>query len=574
MKCSACDTLKKASRDRQVRREIRSDIIRKIVGGDLELEINKKNTPSKFKASQLFLSTAYDKKSTRTSLAYLWTLLAIFLVTLIGKLLPPFFDLVNIALLYLLPVLISAAFWGRGPSFFASFFGVLAFDFFFVPPIYSFTVTDLQYLFTFAVYLLVAFTISTMAAKLRNELEKSRKSERLTAELYALSRQMAVVTDLQQIWESLVNAIAEAIDGKIIFLLPNTDKTRLIEAASSPAGATLAGRNELGIAQWVLEHGQYAGRGTGVIRESPTFFLPVKMENRTMAVLAFTQETKDESISPDQLHILEAFSSLAAVGLIRVQLAEEAEKAKWLSESEKLHTALLNSVSHEIRTPLASITGAVTSLLVEGGVSGQESRDLLLRTIKEEAQRLNRFTANLLDMTRLESGILKPNVDWCDMQDVIGVAIREIGDILQKHALQIDIPAGLPLVKADFALIEHVVINLLENAVKYSPPDGEISISLQQRDQELLFSIMNTGLIIPVQDRNYIFDKFYRMQASKSRAGVGLGLSICKGIIEAHKGKIWVESSKQDGNCFIFSLPIPGQPSPPFGDIRGAENAA
>jgi len=162
--------------------------------------------------------------------------------------------------------------------------------------------------------------------------------------------------------------------------------------------------------------------------------------------------------------MLEAFTNIAAVGLTRIQLAKEAEKAKLLSESEKLHTALLNSVSHEIRTPLASITGAVTGLL-EGGVIGQESRDILLRTIKEEAQRMNRFTSNLLDMTRLESGILKPNVDWCDMQDIIGVTIREVRDILQKHSLQIHIPEGLPLVKADFALIEHVVINLLENAV-------------------------------------------------------------------------------------------------------------
>jgi two-component system sensor histidine kinase KdpD len=166
-------------------------------------------------------------------------------------------------------------------------------------------------------------------------------------------------------------------------------------------------------------------------------------------------------------------------------------------------------------------------------------------------------------MTRLESGVLKPAVDWCDMQDIIGVAIREIGDILQKHKLQIHISEGLPLVMADFALIEHVIINLLENAVKYSPPDGEISISVQQQDNELLFSIINTGHIIPVQDRKYVFDKFYRLHISKNRTGIGLGLSICKGIIEAHKGKIWVESSSQNKNCFIFSLPIPDQPLQP-----------
>jgi two-component system, OmpR family, sensor histidine kinase KdpD len=509
-------------------------------------------------------------KATRMNLAYLWTLLTILFVTIIGKFLPPSFNLLNIALLYLLPVLISAAYWGRGPSFFASLLGVLAFDFFFIPPIYSFTVTDLQYLITFAVYLLVAFVISTIAARLRSELEKTRKRERLTLALYTLSRQMAALTSVQQISQILVHTIAQATDGKIIFLLPDPEKNQLNIAAASPAGTTLAGGKELGIAQWVWDHGKNAGRGTEFIRESPTFFLPIKVEEKTMAVLAITTETRDVFISHEQLQIIEAFTNIAAVGLIRIELAKEAEKAKLLSESEKLHTALLNSVSHEIRTPLASITGAVTGLL-EGGVISPESRDILLRTIKEEAERMNRFTSNLLDMTRLESGVLKPIVDWCDMQDIIGVAIREIGDIVQNHKLQIHIPAGLPLIMADFALIEHVVINLLENAVKYSPPAGEISMSVQQQDKELHFSIFNTGPVIPMEERKDVFDKFYRLHISKNRAGIGLGLSICKGIIEAHKGKIWMESSSQNKNCFIFSLPIPAQPSQP-GNIQGEEH--
>jgi two-component system, OmpR family, sensor histidine kinase KdpD len=504
-------------------------------------------------------------------LPYLWTLLTISLITFIGIFLTPFFDLLNIALLYLLPVMISAVYWGRVPSFFASFVGVMAFDFFIVPPVYGLKPQDIRYLFTFAIYMLVAIVISTMAATLRDELEKTRKSESLTAALYALSRQMAAVTDLQQIWVSLVNTIAEAIGGKIIFMLPDAANNQLIEVASSPAGATLSSGKGLDIAQCVFEQGKNADSRTGIIRESPTFFLPVRVENRIMAVLAVTPEIKDESISPEQNRMLEAFTSLAAVGLLRVQLAKEAEKAKLLSESEKLHTALLNSVSHEIRTPLASITGAVTSLL-EGGVISQESSDILLRTIKEEAQRMNRFTSNLLDMTRLESGMLKLNLDWCDLQDIIGVAIREIKDILQNHNLQINIPAGLPLVKTDFALIEHVVINLLDNAVKYSPPEGEVSISVQQRGKEIIFSIINAGLAIPAQDRKYVFDKFYRLHASKNRAGIGLGLSICKGIIEAHKGKIWVESSEKNKNCFIFALPVLDQPPRPFGAIQGEEN--
>jgi len=505
-------------------------------------------------------------------MAYFWTFLITVLVTIIGKLLTPYFELLNIALLYLLPVMISAVYWGRGPSFFASLLGVLTFDFFFVPPLYSFAVYDIRYLFTFAVYLLVAIVISTMAARLRDELDKAVKSERLTLALYELSRQIAVVTDLHPLFERFVNAIADIIDGKIILLLSDPGNDKLSEAASSPPGIVLASENERGIAQWVLEYGQRAGKGTGIIRESPTLFMPVKAEDRTLAVLAVTPEIEGEPVSPAQYQMLEAFANLIAVGLIRQRLSQEADKARWLSESEKLHTALLNSVSHEIRTPLASITGAVTGL-IDDAVIDHKSREILLRTIKEEAQRMNRFTSNLLDMTRLESGMLKPNEDWCDMQDIIGVSIREVHDLLQNHPLQVHIPADLPLIKADFALIEHVLINLLENAIKYSPPQGEITISVQQQGKELLVNVINAGPAIPMADRKYIFDKFYRLHASESRAGIGLGLSICKGIIEAHKGKIWLESSERNINSFIISLPIPDQPAPPISIVKGEENA-
>jgi two-component system sensor histidine kinase KdpD len=507
---------------------------------------------------------------------YLWMIpLIIFMimaVTITGAFLVPFVDILNIALLYLLPVMVSAVYWGRGASVFASFLGILAFDYFIVPPVFGFKPDETKYFFTFAVYLIVAMVISTMATTLRDELEKTRKSEQITSALYAISRQMVAMTDLQQIWGNFVKTIAEIIDGKVILMLFDKEHSRLIEIAASPDGTTLAGKNERDIAERTFAKGENIEDKDGDISQSSILFLPIKAENRTMALLTVTPKTNDKSISTAQHQMLDAFTNLAALALLRLELAKEAEKAKLLSESEKLHTALLNSVSHEIRTPLASITGAATSLL-EGGVISPESRDILLCTIKEEAQRMNRFTSNLLDMTRLESGMLKPNLDWCDLQDIIGVAIREIKDVLQNHNLKINIPAGLPLVKTDFALIEHVVINLLENAVKYSPPEGEISLSVQQQDKELLFSIINTGPVIPIQDRKYIFDKFYRLHTARNREGIGLGLSICKGIIEAHEGKIWIDSSEQNKNLFIFSLPILDQPSQFFEDIQGEENA-
>jgi two-component system sensor histidine kinase KdpD len=270
---------------------------------------------------------------------------------------------------------------------------------------------------------------------------------------------------------------------------------------------------------------------------------------------------EEEIISPEQRQLIEAFANLAAMAIIRMRLAKEAEQVKWLAESEKLHRALLNSVSHDMRTPLAAITGAVTSLISEKGAYNEANKDILLHTIKEEAQRMNRFISNLLDMVRLESGILKPKTEWCDIQDIIGVVLRETKEMLQQHAVMVHIPPELPLVKADFILIGQVIVNLLENAVKYSPLDSKISISAHYTDHRVLVTVADSGPAIPLIERDLVFDKFYRLHSSRYTSGTGLGLSICKGIIEAHGGLIWVESSPEYGNRFVFSLPVSEQPS-------------
>jgi two-component system, OmpR family, sensor histidine kinase KdpD len=512
--------------------------------------------------------------STHVSLKhYLWTFLTVLIVTVIGKVLAPFFDLVNIVLFYLLPVLISAVRWGRGPSFFAAFLGVLAFDFFFVPPVLSFTVSDVRYVFSFVIFLLIALVTGTMATKLRNELEKTRQRERRTLALYALSREIAAETDLQQVLKTFVEKMAEAINGEVIVLIHDPDADVLREVAAAPPDSALPDEKERAVAHWVLEHGQSAGKGTEIIREAKELLFPVKAEDKTLAVLAIKLNSEDEILTTEQLQLIEAFTNLAAVAIIRVQLAKEAEQAKWLAESERLHTALLNSISHDLRTPLASITGAVTSLLSEENVYSQEAKGVLLQTIKEEAQRMNRFVANLLDMVRLESGILKPNKQWCDIQDIVGVVLREINDILQGHPLRINIPQDLPLVKADFILMEQVIINLLENTIKYSPPDSEISISAHYSDKTLLVTVADRGPVIPMQEREHVFDKFYRLHSLKHVSGTGLGLSICKGIIEAHGGKIWVDSPSEYGNRFTFSLPISEQPSDQLVTKQGADHA-
>ena len=490
---------------------------------------------------------------------YVWTILAIALITGAGKLLDPFFDRINIALLYLLPVLVSAVRWGRGPSFFASFLGVLTYDFFFVPPFLSFAVSEIRQVFIFAVFLLVALVTGTMATRLRKEAERALDREKRTRALYDLGREIAAETDLEQTLRTFVTTVADAIHGEVVILMPRSAGAALDEIASEPPGIGLQDK-ERAVAQWVFDRGLTAGKDTDTLRDTGRAFFPVSVEEKVLAVLAVDMTSTESRLTPQKRLLIEAFASLAAVAIIRVRLAREAEQARWLAESEKLHNALLNSISHDLRTPLAAITGAVTALLSEESKSDTETDRALLRAIEEEARRMNHFVANLLDMVRIEGGTLKLRREWCDIQDILGVALREVKGAIAGHPLEIDIPADLPLVKVDFPLIEHVMINLLENAAKYSPQGSKISVSARYLDQAMRFTVTDHSPSVPAAERVRIFDKFYRLHYSKQVGGTGLGLSICKGIIEAHGGKIWVDPSPDYGNRFIFTLPVTEQP--------------
>ncbi len=503
---------------------------------------------------------------------YIWPLVCVALITGIGKILDPYFDSINLALLYLLPVLVSAVRWGRGPSFLASFLGLLALDFFFVPPVGSLAVSGVRYVFILAVFLLVALITGTMAARLRDETQRALEREKKTLALYALGREIAAEADLAKVLEVFVTTIARTIEGEIIILMPESGSDHLYAVASAPPHLSSPTDKEWAVAYWVLDHGRAAGKGTEILRGAERTFLPVSVEDKVLAVLALTLNVTDE-ISWEQRQLIQAFANLGAVAIIRVQLAKEAEHAKWLVESEKLHAALLNSISHDLRTPLASITGAVTSLLSQENVYDQEARQILLETIKEGAQRMNHFVANLLDMVRLEGGMLKLNKKWCDIQDILGVVFREMKDILQGHHLLVNIPPDLPLVEADFALIEHVLINLLENAAKYSPPDSQISLSACCDDKLLRFTITDLSPPVPAKERERIFDKFYRVHSTRQIGGTGLGLSICKGIVEAHGGKIWVQPNRGYGNEFTFSLPLDKRPSQESDVNKGGDYA-
>ncbi len=325
-----------------------------------------------------------------SAMPYLSAFIGVAFLTAISKALQlglhPVLDLTNIALLYLLPVLYIAVRWGRAPSIFSAILSVLAFDIFFVPPVLSLTVADLRYVIVFIVFLLVAFITGDLASRLKNQAETARKREERTAALYALSRQMAAETDLQNLLETVVRVVAQTIDGDTVIYMPDATGIPVARAVTVTASKLLDER-ERAVATWTFNNGRFAGRGTETLSGAEGLYVPLKTQEKMLGVLGVLPSHPDRLLSSEQRQLLEAFASLAAVAILRLQLAVEARQASHVAESEKLHTALFNSVSHDLRTPLASITGAVTSLQEEG-IYNLEARQTLVETIKEGALRI------------------------------------------------------------------------------------------------------------------------------------------------------------------------------------------
>lgn len=492
---------------------------------------------------------------------YLSALVAVALLTLITRPLQPvfplFFDTTNVAMLYLLPVLYAGIRWGTGPSALAAILSVLSFNFFFVPPQFTFAVANLGYLVTFTVFLAVALVTSQLSGRLRNQAETTRRREERISSLYRLSRELAAETELGRLLDALVRVVGQTLDADAVVFMPDAQGN--LVSRPSPNLALRQDRARA-VADWAFQHGEAAGKGTETLSGADALFVPLRAQEKTVGVLAVAARDEAGILLPEQRQIFEAFASMAAVAVLRLQLAEEARRAGHVAESEKLRTALFNSVSHDLRTPLASITGAVTSLQEEDLYDPAARRELI-ETIKEGAEWMDHFVGNLLDSARLEGGMLKLNKDWCDMQDIIGVALRRTSDALRDRPVRVEIPGELPLVRAEFTLIEQVVVNLLFNAIKYSPPDGEISVTVDSMDDALQVGVGDRGPGVAEEDRERIFDKFYRLYSPQLVSGTGLGLSICRGLVEAHGGTIWVEDNPGGGSAFKFTLLLEQQPT-------------
>ena len=473
----------------------------------------------------------------------------------LGTLLSLFFrgqmEPTNLVMIYLAIVVISAIYLGRGPSLLAAVAGVLAFDYFLVPPYFTFAVSDTQYFLTFVALLAISLVVSTLTARVREQAEAAVQGEARANALYNLGRDLTSAMDLEQVADTIIAHIGEVFGREVAIFLPEDGQVSTF--AHSPS--YVPDVNELAVANWVFQHDQPAGRGTDTLPQASLRCHPLKTGRGMVGVLGIRPTESGRALTLEQRQSLLAFADQAALSIERAGLAEQAKQAELLSAADKLQTALLNSISHDLRTPLVSITGALSALEQENQHLDSAAHRSLVQTAREEADRLNRLVGNLLDMTRLEAGALKMKREACDVEDLVGTAIGQMEERLAGRRVEVRVPETTPMVSADFVLIVHVLNNLLDNALKYSPKDSPLEVRAQNEMNQVYISVLDRGIGIPQDDLERVFDKFYRVQRPEQVTGTGLGLAICKGIVEAHGGRIWAEVRAGGGTCVTIALP-------------------
>ncbi len=501
---------------------------------------------------------------------YLLPLMTMALVTILAGLVYPYLGLANVAMILILPILFSAVKWGTGPAVTAAVVCSLIFDYFYIPPVPGFIPADLPYLFSLVVFIIVALLTGTLSGRLQQQVISSRQREKRMAALYSLSRDIAAVSDINPAMEIVARRVSETTDSQAAILLP--DQNGKLELRAGASSQDFLNDSELAVARWAFERGEIAGKGTKTLNSAVGLYIPLRTEQYSQGVLCIKLDIKERYLQLEQRRLLEAFANLTALLVTRIKLAELAKESQLAAESERLRTALFDSLSHDLRTPLASIIGAVTSILEGEGFFSPEASHDLLQTIKHGALRMNRFVGNLLDMAKLESGLIRLNKDWCDIREIIGVAVRDMKDPLRGRPLKVEVSPDMPLVKVDFIVLEQVLVNLLDNAIKYSDTGSEICISASQDNKQVKVTVTDYGQGISDEDLDHIFDKFYRLKSPHQVSGTGLGLAICKGLIETHQGSIWASNNPRGGLDVSFILPlgeaIPYKPV----DLDGEEN--
>ncbi len=461
----------------------------------------------------------------------------------------------NVALVFLTAVLIGAALHGLGPSLFACVVATLAYNFFFLPPLYTFTIADPENVVALFFFAVVALVASNLAARVRGQALAARQRARVTDDLYQFSRKLTVAVTLDDLLWATAHQIALMLKVRVVLLLPEGD-TVTVRAGFPPED--MLDDADLAAAKWCWEKDHEAGRGSDTLPGAKWLFLPLRTGRGPLGVVGIIRDEPGPLLAPDQQRLMDALADQAALAIERINLARDLHLTRLQAETDRLRSALLTSISHDLRTPLASILGSATSLRSQDAILDQPTKDTLLNTIVDEADRLNRFIGNLLDMTRLESGALTPRTSLYDLSDVIGAALQRAGKILADHRVTLDLAPNLPMLALDMVLFEQVLFNLLDNAAKYAPTGSLITIQAYENGNSVVLRIMDEGDGIPVTDTGRVFEKFYRAGGDRRRAGTGLGLAICRGFIEAMHGTITASNrADRPGAVITISLPVP-----------------
>ncbi len=486
---------------------------------------------------------------------YAWAAAICTAVTILTAGLVALFDLPNVIMVYLLAAVFVAIKFGRGPSIFISFLSVASFDFFFVPPKFSFSVSDTQYLFTFAIMLAVSLIISNLMANLRYQARIASYRERRTHALNVMSKALSSALVLEQIIDISNEHLVGTFQARVALLLPDShDNLRQPLSNTSSIPQHL----DLGVAQWVYDNGQRAGLGTNTLPANPLLYIPLQAPMRIRGVIAIAPLDPKQIFQPEQQKLLDTFAAQIALAIERVHYVEVAQDALVRIEAERLRNSLLSAISHDLRTPLTAIVGLSSTLTEQTGLSSS-TRNELIHGIHEEAQHMISLITNLLDMARLQSGKIVLNLQWQPIDEVIGSALRQCAAVTSGHQIEVQIAPHLPLIFFDAVLIERVLCNLIENAAKYGRDRILIHAAISQN--EFILQVIDNGQGLPAGMEEKVFEKFTRGEKESATHGVGLGLAICKAIVEAHQGKIWASTLPEQGACVSFSLPLGTAPN-------------
>lgn len=479
-------------------------------------------------------------------------------------------ELTNIAMLFLLAVLIVAVHLGRGPALAAAFLAVAAFDFFFVPPRFTFAVSDAKFVMTFAVMFVVALLVGQLTARYKRNAEVAIRRETRARALYEMARDLSAALMPLQVEETCDRFLAAEFGAEAVLLL--SDKHDRLQIASEKVGAGGTASNQPtaideGIVRWAFDHGEAAGLGTDTLPGSPLLYLPLKAPMRTRGVLAVAPRDPLRMQEPEARRQLETFASLVAIAVERMHYVDVAQDTLVQMESESLRNSLLAAISHDLRTPLAVLVGLAESMALTQPPP-TEAQARIAAALQEEAHRMNAQVNNLLDMARLQAGKVKLNRAWQPLEEVVGSALKATEATLAAHPVRVALPDNLPLLEFDTVLIERVLCNLLENAAKYTPPGTQVTIGAMAGERDVEVWVEDNGPGLPKGREETLFQKFERGERESATPGVGLGLAICRAIVEAHDGTIRAENRPAGGARFVFTLP---RGTPPIVSVEDAE---